>query len=178
MTLWQPSARLLASAASRMRKRHADWADAMLAEAEFCATSHDRFIWAWGCWMASLRASFRLSEMFYTIALVSGLAVVAVYEWCADESTMTVIILAVVALILGALRPRQALFSGALLGMVVTTILCFEALSGIRPTYKTQAQTPLQSLHWLVLLAPALTAASLGAWIGRSVEPLRTMRHR
>jgi hypothetical protein len=57
-TIWQRSTVwLLASAAGRLRESRPDWADAMLAEADFCESGRDRFGWAWGCWVASLRTS-------------------------------------------------------------------------------------------------------------------------
>ena len=48
---------LLSAAARRLRGSKADWADAMLAEAEICAPGVARLRWALGCWVASLRLS-------------------------------------------------------------------------------------------------------------------------
>jgi hypothetical protein len=98
------------------------------------------------------------------------------YEWSADESRATVVILGLIALVLGALRPRLALLSGALVGLVVTGVIGFEALSGVRPAYEEGAQTLFHSLRWLILLVPALFSAAAGARIGRllrSVWPLQ-----
>ena len=166
---WRPSDWLLESAARRLQGERADWARAMLAEAECCQSGRDRVAWAWGCWVASLRASAGL-EAAYAAALLSGLGLMAGYEWSADESRATVVVLGSVALVLGALWPRRALLSGGLVGLVVTLVIGFEALSGLRPSYEHQAQTLAQSARWLVLLAPALCCAVLGARVGPALD--------
>ncbi len=77
---------------------------------------------------------------------------------------------------LGALRPRLALLSGALVGLVVAGVTGSEALSGIRPTCEAQAHTLVHSLLWLVPLAPAVLSATAGAWIGRKLRPVGPAR--
>jgi hypothetical protein len=167
------SAWLLAAARGRMRRTHADWAEAMLAEAEICTSEADRLSWAWGCWTASLRASCSVGAVVRHAALPTGLGVMTAYEWSADEGPATVVVLAVVAMLLGALRPRRALLSGAFVGAVVTGVIAFEALSGIRPAYEVRTQTLAHSLHWMILLAPALASAAVGGRIGRRLHPVR-----
>jgi hypothetical protein len=167
------SAWLLASAAGRMGKTRSDWADAMLAEADICSSERDRLIWAWGCWVASLRASIDPGGLVYACALPLGLALMTAYEWRADESRETVAVLCLIALALGAVRPRQALLSGALVGLVVAGVIGFEALSGIRPAYEAQAQTLASSIYWTILVAPSLCSAIMGARIGRWLRPGR-----
>ncbi len=170
--VWQrPSAWLLASAAARLRRTHADWAEAMLAEAGLCTSERDRLGWAWGCWVASLRASCGWAGVAYAAALLAGLGLMAAYEWRADEGPGTVAVLCLVAALLGTLRPRHAVLSGVLLGLVVTGVIGFEAVSGIQPAYEARAQTLAQSLHWMILLAPALLAAAAGARIRRRLGP-------
>ena len=164
------SARLRASASGRMRRTHADWARAMLVEAEVCTSEFDRLGWAWGCWMASLRTSHVWIGIVYCAALLTGLGLMAAYEWSADEGRATVILLGLIAMLLGALRPRRALLSGALVGLVVTGVIGFEALSGIRPAYEARAQTLLHSLRWMILLVPALSSAVVGARISRWLQ--------
>jgi hypothetical protein len=139
----------------------------MLVEADLCENEAERFRWALGCWLASVRASFGAGECVYSAALATGMVVMAGYEWWADESRMTVFILSLVALVLGALRPRQAVLSGALVGLVVAGTIIFEAASGIRPAYEAQAQTLAHGLFWLILLVPAVSSAAVGRWIGR-----------
>ena len=167
----RPSAWLLASAVSRLRATHPAWAQAMLAEAPLCTSERDRLAWAWGCWVASLRMSCSLAVLVYSAALLAGVGLMTAYEWRTDENPATVVVLALIATPLGALRPRRALLSGALVGLVVTGVIGFEAVSGIRPAYEARAQTLLHSLHWMVLLVPALAAATLGARLRRRLLP-------
>jgi hypothetical protein len=167
---------LMASAAARMRASHPDWAEAMLAEAEMCEGERDRLAWAAGCWMASLREAPRLCAIAYAVALAAGAGLMAAYEWSSDESRVTVCILGLIALVLGAVRPRQAVLSGAVVGLVVAGVIGFEAVSGIRPWYEVRAQTLGDSLGWTILLAPAVCSALLGAQIGRRLGPLRSLR--
>lgn len=158
---------LLASSARRLRTTRREWAEAMLAEAEMCASDVDRFRWALGCWVVSLRASCGARGIAYVAAVVAGLVGMTWYEWSADESRVTVVILSLITLLLGAMRPRQAVLSGVLVGLVVSGVTGFEALSGIRPAYEIQAQTLAHSVYWLILLPPALMSATLGAVLGR-----------
>ncbi len=167
---WQPQAWLLAAAAARMRKTAPEWADAMLAEAENCPSDRDRLAWAWGCWIASLRASFDAQSAAYRLALAAGLGAIGAYEWSADENLLTVILVSLITLGLAALQPRQAMRSGVLIGVTVAAIVGFEAASGIRPAYEAHTQTLASSLYWLVLLVPALCAAALGARLGRRLR--------
>ncbi len=166
----QIEAWLLASAAARLRRRHADFARAMLAEALECRSAAERLRWAWGCWAASLRISFDAAALAYAACLAAGLAAMAAYEWRSDESGFTLVVLALIATTLGALRPRRALLSGTLVGLVVTCVLGFEAVSGIRPAYELRVQTLPHSLHWTVLLVPALSSAALGALLRRRLR--------
>jgi hypothetical protein len=168
----RPSDRLLASAAGRMHSTRAEWAEAMMAEADMCQSERDRLRWAFGCWVASLRTSTSLEGIAYSTALAVGLGLMSWYEWSADEGSVTVVVLGLIALVLGALRPRQALISGFVLGLVVTSVIGFEALTGVRPAYEARAQTLAHSLYWLVLLAPALSAASVGGRIGRRLRTI------
>ena len=167
---------LLAAAASRLRPAHGAWADAMLAEAAVCTSGRERLAWAWGCWAASLRATISPATLIYPAALAAGLALMAAFEWAADEGRATILLLAGIALGLGALRPRHAWLSGALVGLVVAGVIGFEAVSGIRPAYETRAQTMASSLYWAILLIPALPAAALGGLIGRKLRAAPTQR--
>jgi hypothetical protein len=142
----------------------------MLSEADICESELERFGWAWGCWLASVRASFGRGECVYSAALATGMVVMAGYEWAADESRATVFILSLLAVLLGVLRPQQAVLSGALVGLVVAGVVAFEAMSGIRPAYEAQAQTLAHGLYWLILLVPAVFSAALGSWIGRRLR--------
>ena len=170
--LWErPIAWLLRSAAGRLHATQPDWADAMIAEAAVCTSATERLRWAWGCWIASLRISSSLVVALYTALLGLGLALMTAYEWRADESLRTVATVAMIASLLGAIRPSQALLSGTLVGLVVTGVLGFEVMSGIHPAYETRAQTLGHSLHWSILLLPGIAAALTGAEIGRRLRP-------
>jgi hypothetical protein len=162
---------LLRSAAARMRRKNADWAAAMAAEAEACSSDSEKLRWAWGCWITSLRLSGLLGWAFYAAALGAGLLLMTAYEWQADESLATLAVLCLICVLLGILSPGRAPLSGALLGSVVACVLGFEALSGIRPGYEAQAQTLVRSLMWTVLLVPGLASAVMGARIGRRFHP-------
>ncbi len=162
---------LLRAAAARMRGRKADWAAAMVAEAESCRSGTERLRWAWGCWVASLRASGVFESACYGAALGAGLLLMAAYEWRADESPATLAVLCLISMLLGLLSPRRAALSGALTGLVVAGVLGFEALSGLRPSYEAQAQTLMRSLPWTVLLVPGLVSAAIGARLARFLLP-------
>ena len=56
----------------------------------------------------------------------------------------------------------------ALLGLVATGVIGFEAVSGIQPACEALAR----SLHWMILLPPALLAAASGARIRRRLGPV------
>ncbi len=148
----------------------------MLAEASLCTSERDRLGWAWGCWVASLRASCSTAGLVYAASLPGGVGLMAAYEWSADESRATLAVLALIAAALGALRPGRALLSGVLVGLVVTGVTGFEAISGIRPAYEAHAQTLLHSLRWLILLAPALSAAGFGGRLRRRLHPAWPLR--
>ncbi len=161
---------LLASAGRRMRRTRGKWADAMLAEADACTSERDRLGWAWGCWLASVRAACPPEELAYAAALLAGAVLMTGVEWSMDEGRATVLALSLISLSLGVLRPRRALLSGAFVGLVVAGVIGFEAASGIQPTYETRTQTLASSLFWVVLLVPALPSAVLGALIGRRLR--------
>ena len=165
MTAW-----LLRAATRRLRHTHAQWADAMIAEASMCTTHVGRLHWAWGCWIASLRTSSGPVRMLYAVFLCLGVTLMTAYEWRADESLRTIAALSIIAWLLGALYPKQALLSGTLVGLVVTGVIGFEAVSGIRPLYETHVQTLAHSLHWSILLLPGIAAATAGAEIGRHLR--------
>lgn len=161
---------LLASAEAQAGPRHADWARAMAAEADACGSCGKRVGWAWGCWVAGVRLGLRAEGTGYFIALAGGVALMAATEWRMDESTGTVLVLGGIALALGALRPRQAIQSGVLVGVVVTGVIGFEASSGLRPAYEAVAQTWVQGLAWLILLVPAVGSAIAGARIRQALH--------
>ena len=100
-----------------------------------------------------------------------GAALMAAYEWIKDEGLITLGLLAGLGLILGLLRPARALLSGALLGLVVSEVLAFELVSGLRPAYELHPATLGHCLHWTLLVVPTLLAALLGSGVARRLSP-------
>jgi hypothetical protein len=166
------AARLLAHGSSRLGREKSQWADAMAGEAAYIATDEERLRWAAGCAIASYRASEGLTGASYYAALAIGVAIMTAYQWSADESLMTVAVLSLIGLTLGALEPRRAWVSGLLVGLVVTGVNAFETLSGVRPPYEDAAHSLMHDARWLVLLAPALAASTAGGLARRKLRPV------
>ena len=164
------SAWLLRTGTGRMPTRYADWERAVAAEAQVCTSGLETMDWAWGCWVASLRVRDGRGWVIYPSALGSGLALMTAYEWSADEGPVTLLLLSLIALGLGLLRPRRALMSGMLVGLVVAGVIAFEAVTSLRPGYETRDQTLGQGLSWIVLLVPSLASAAAGGEIGRRLR--------
>jgi hypothetical protein len=160
---------LLSMARRNLRKTHGEWAEAMAAEAEACTTDVGRLRWAWGCWVASLRVGLA-GCVPYPLALAVGAGVLALYEWNADEGGETVLVLGLIAVGLGLLRPRHAVLSGLSVGLVVAAVIAFEALSGVQPAYEVHHQTLGSCLHWTILVLPSLAAAVLGGGLGKRLD--------
>jgi hypothetical protein len=158
---------LLRSASRRLNAAQGDWASAMTAELAVCGSEAERVRWALGCWWASLIAPGARARCTHPLALVLGLCLMASYEWNCDEGPVTLMLLAGLALALGILRPARAVASGLMLGLVVSAVLTFEVLSGLRPAYELRPTTLAHCLHWTVFVLPALLSAVLGGAVGR-----------
>jgi hypothetical protein len=153
---------LVRAAAWRMRRRHPDWAQAMLSEHANLPERSDQLGWALG----SLRASFAVGDALYTPMLALGVLAMTLYQWSADESLATVSVLAALSLGLGLLRPSRFLISGVALGSVVAAVNGFETVSGVRPAYEIYNHSWAHDLRWLVLIAPAVLSSALGRQVG------------
>src|SRR6202012_1602960 len=94
---------LVRAAAGRMRRRHPDLAEAMISEHAALSGHRDQLGWAFG----SLRASLTPEDAFYPAVLALAVTAMALYQWSADESLITVTVLAVLALARGFLRPAH-----------------------------------------------------------------------
>ncbi len=162
---------LLNGAAERLKGGDVDWAAAMSAELEACPGETQRLGWAFGCWRASFGAPGGLDGVTYAAALGLGVTLMTAQQWKADEGVATLALLGVVSLVLGLMRPGRAWLSGVVIGLVVTAILLFELISGLRPAYEQGDQTLSQCLQWLVFAPPALVAATLGGWLRRRFDP-------
>ena len=148
-------------AAARLGRRYPEWAKAMLGEQASLADERDRLGWAVG----SLGAGFRLSvsdDALYPALLLLSLAAMALYQWSADESGITVLVLSALGLVLGLCSPRRFVVSGVAVGAVVAAVTCFETVSGVRPPYEAHAHSLAHNLRWLVLVLPALASTLLG----------------
>ena len=149
-------------ASRRLRRGHADWGLAMRAEGERLASPSERLRWSLGCALASYRTSHGWA---YLAALGAGVLTLLADQWIADESLLTVLVLAAVSLALGLADPRRAWLSGAVVGSVVAAVHLFGALTGVRPPYEVHAHGALHGLRWLVLILPSLCAARAGAFV-------------
>jgi hypothetical protein len=155
--LWLADA-LVRAAARRLRHRHPDWADAMIGEHASLGGHRDQLGWALG----SLRASFALEDVFYPAGLLISVMAMTLYQWSADESLVTLLVLSGLGLTLGLLWPTRFLISGVAVGMVVAAVNSFETLSGFRPAYEIYHHTWTHDLRWLLLVLPALASSALG----------------
>jgi hypothetical protein len=156
---------VIRAAAGRMRRRHPDWADAMLSEHETLDSHADQLGWALG----SLRAGLALEDVVYPAVLALGLIAMTLYQWSADESLISLLLLAGLSLVLGFLRPSRFLVSGIAIGLVIATVNAFETASGIRPAYEVHPHGWAHDLRWLLLVAPAVLSSALGRQIGRNI---------
>jgi hypothetical protein len=153
-------------AARRLEARRPDWAQAMLNERTHVSDDNADLGWAFGC----LRASYATEDparLLYLPALAVGVTLMAIYEWSADESLLTAGLTALLCLALGVVRPGRELISGLCIGLVVTGVMAFEAVTGVRPSYETHTHSVLHSLRWTIFLLPAFGAALIGAQLGR-----------
>jgi hypothetical protein len=157
---------LIGHAATRLRRRRPEWANAMVNESGAILSDGERLRWSIGCAIASYRAPGVFDWVVYPAALIVGIALMAMYQWSADESLRTVAVLALIGLALGVLQPNRSLISGATTGLVVAAVNGFETITGVRPAYETAAHSLLHDARWIVLIAPALFAAVIGGYVG------------
>jgi hypothetical protein len=157
-------------AASRLRRRHREWADAMASESAAILSDGERLRWSLGCALASYQAPGAFSWAVYPAMLLTGTGLMAAYQWSADESLRTVAVLSLIGLALGGLQPKRSLISGAAVGLVVTGVNGFETISGIRPAYETTVHSLLHDARWIVLIAPALIASAIGGYAGAKLQ--------
>ncbi len=157
-------------AAERLRRRYPDWADAIVSEHASLSGQPDQLGWAFG----SFRASFGLpaeADAAYPALLLLSAAAMGLYQWSADESLITLLVLCGLGLVMGLLRPTRFLLSGLVMGLVVAGVTGFETLSGIRPAYEVSPRHFDNILHWLPLVVPALLASAAGRFIGLRLLP-------
>jgi hypothetical protein len=167
------AALLMGHAASRLRLKRPEWADAMVNEGSALLSDDERLRWSAGCAAACYRAPGGLDWAIYPAALGAGVALMAAYQWSADESPRTVAVLGLIGAALGVLQPRRFWISGAVIGLVVTAVNSFETISGVRPAYETTVHSLLHDARWAVLIAPGLIASVVGGYAGRKLRSTR-----
>jgi hypothetical protein len=155
--------RLTRLAASRLSRSHPDWARAILSEHQCIEGNDERLRWALGTFRASL--SVPETGLVYPALLTLAVSAMALYQWSWDEGVMTWMVMGGLGACLGFLRPKQFLFSGLAIGLVVAGVTGFESLSGIRPAYETHPRTLAHCLHWLILVIPGLASSAMGRQI-------------
>lgn len=153
---------LVRAAAKRTRRRHPEWADAMLNEQASLGDTSDNIDWAFGL----VRVSFGLDASLYLLLLAFSVAAMTLYQWSADESLITVTVIIALAAMLGCVRPSRFIVSGLSVGVVVASVNAFETLSGVRPAYETYEHTWMHDIRWLWLVLPALASSALGRRVG------------
>lgn len=152
--------RLTHIAATRLRRSHPDWAQAILNEHASIAGEKERLGWAFGVLRASLAVPSH--DLFYPAALTLAVSLMVLYQWSADEGVATLMVLGCLGGCLGFLRPKHFLLSGFAIGLVVSAVNGFEWLSGIHPEYETTPRTLWICLHWLIFIVPGLVSSIAG----------------
>jgi hypothetical protein len=159
---------LVRRAARRLRIAYPDWAEAVLAEHVAVEGGMPRLVWAAGVWIASL--SVVRWDRGYAAALVGALTIITAYQWSADESMKTVVLICSLSLGLGALRPQAHVVTGLVVGAVVGAVNAFETLTGIHPGYEAVHHSLARLLAFIVFIPPALVASTLGRRISLAVS--------
>jgi hypothetical protein len=137
----------------------------MLAEEASIPSEWEKLAWAIGL----LRAAIGVRDLLYPLALLLSVLAMTLYQWSADESIVTLIVLSLLALAMGFLRPGRFLLSGAAVGVVVAAVNGFETASGIRPAYETYVHSLSHDLRWLALLVPAVASSAAGGQLHRKL---------
>ena len=97
----------------------------------------------------------------WTALLALGVAVALFFEWHTDEVTVVLAVMCVLAVVVGAARPRSSLLGGAVLGYSISVAHALsEATGTMRPRYVHSAPS---SGDWIAM-ALAGTFVSAVAW--------------
>ena len=150
-------------AASRLSRDYPDWAAAIRGEHASIHDKEDRLGWAFGVFRASLFPPE--TDFSYFVLLTCAILLMALYQWSFDEGVATLLTLGGLGVCLGFFRPQHFLLSGLAIGLVVTAVIGFESMSGIRPVYEIYPRTLAHCIHWLILVIPALISSAAGRQI-------------
>jgi len=154
---------LTSLAAACLSRQHPEWAEAILSENASLDQEPHQLAWALG----ALRASFLVSvDAAYLAVLALAVLGMGLYQWSADESVMTLLVMCTLGLCLGCLKPNRFLLSGVAVGVVVAAVNGFERLTGIRPAYETHQHSFARILAWSALVLPATISSAFGRRVG------------
>jgi hypothetical protein len=165
-------AALMRLAVGLMPDDQREWGIAMQNEVDHVGRGPQGLAWALGCLWTAVAQRLAPRPWLYLFALAVGIALVGFFEWRTDEATVTLSVILLASLILGALKARAFWLTGVLIGATVYAVDLFARLSGLHPIYEHAARTPADPTT-LVLMVPALIAAAVGAGLSALVRPKR-----
>lgn len=107
-------------------------------------------------------------RLLHALLVVLGGALILYVEWHTDEVMVTLAVLLLVAIGLGAARPRAAIYSGIAIGLVLSLAYLVVTLSGrFQPLYQVAPPSLTDVAILSALVLPAIAAAMIGAWARR-----------
>jgi hypothetical protein len=106
--------------------------------------------------------------LLHAALLAAGAAAILYVEWHTDEVTIVLALLLLVAAGLGAARPKAAVYSGIMIGLVLPLAYLVVTLSGrFQPLYLVARPSLIDAAILSILVLPAAAAALTGAWLRR-----------
>lgn len=149
----------------------AEWAAAMLSEAEHVGDDLDAARWALGSAGAITMAKLKNAGL-YPLLVLAGLVFILFFEWHTDEDLVTLAMLLTIAGVLGLARPNRFIVSGVLLGLSLSFAHALTLLfPGLRPGYEAAPLSAGVTASLAVLIVPSLIAAAIGARVARHLRP-------
>jgi lipopolysaccharide export LptBFGC system permease protein LptF len=107
----------------------------------------------------------------HLLLMAAGAALILYVEWHTDEVTVVLALLLLVAAGLGAARPRGAIVSGIVIGLVIPVAYLVVTLSGrFQPLYQVAPPSLVDAAVMCALVFPATAAALAGAWARRRLR--------
>jgi hypothetical protein len=162
----------MAAAVRLLPPGDARWGAAMSAElVAIEAMGEPTLGWALGCWRTTMGTALYSAAPRYVLPLAGALTILLWCEWHTDESGFMFALLILIAALMGALAPRLAAVSGALLGLAIPAAHLLSLESGMLvPRY--QIADPAFG-DWIVMTAlaiPSIIAALTGAAMRRRLS--------
>lgn len=118
--------------------------------------------------------ALKARSWLYLLAMGFGVALVALLEWRTDEDTVTLSVILLSSLALGAMRARSFWVAGLLIGASVFLADLFAQVIGQHPIYVHTAKPFAADPSTLALIGPALIASAMGAGIAKLVRSGRS----